>query len=66
MTSSPVSTPSSQEWRAAVAPYRTASVKRSLWQIANTILPFLFIWYAMYWALDYSIWLTLAMLPVAG
>lgn len=66
MTSSSASSPSSQEWRAAVAPYRTASVKRSLWQIANTILPFLFIWFAMYWALDYSIWLTLALLPVAG
>lgn len=70
MSVSPLSAPSSavpaNQWRAAVAPFRTPSLKRSLWQVFNTVVPFLLVWYAMYRVLSYSPWLILALAPIAA
>lgn len=40
---------------------------RSLWQIFNTFVPFFLLWYAAYYSLSYSYWLTLLLtIPAAG
>jgi acyl-lipid omega-6 desaturase (Delta-12 desaturase) len=54
-------------WRNAIAPYERPSVKRSVWQIINTCVPFFLLWYGAYRSLTVSYWLTLALaVPAAG
>ena len=50
-----------------VAKYQNPSLQRSLWQLANTLLPYLLLLVLMYFSLAYSYWLTLALaLPAGG
>ncbi len=61
MTATPV------RWQSLVAQYQSPEVRRSLWQIANSVTPFLLIWYAMYRSLEVGYWLTLLLaIPAAG
>jgi len=53
-------------WRELVAPYRNPHLWRSLWQLTNTLVPFLLTWYLMYLSLSYSYWLTLGLAPLAA
>jgi acyl-lipid omega-6 desaturase (Delta-12 desaturase) len=54
-------------WRDLVNPYQTPEVRRSVWQIINTLIPFLAMWYLLYQSLSVSYWLTLALvLPTCG
>lgn len=56
-----------KDWRALVAPYQEPDLRRSLWQAANSILPYLLLWALMAWSLRVSYWLTLALaVPAAG
>ena len=55
------------QWRKAIARYQNPDLKRSLWQVANSVLPFFLLWYLMYRSLEVSYWLTLALaVPTAG
>jgi omega-6 fatty acid desaturase (delta-12 desaturase) len=48
-------------------PYQTPDVRRSLWQVANTLIPYFALWALMFLSLKVSYWLTLALaLPTAG
>ncbi|MDX2163771.1 MAG: fatty acid desaturase [bacterium] len=47
-------------WKQAVAPYQEADVRRSLWQMLNSIAPFFILWYLAYRSLEVSYLLTLA------
>jgi omega-6 fatty acid desaturase (delta-12 desaturase) len=50
-----------------VANYQRPDLWRSLWQVANTFVPYLVLWYLMYRSLAVSYWLTLALaIPTAG
>ncbi|QYR21423.1 fatty acid desaturase [Paenibacillus sp. sptzw28] len=53
-------------WRKDIAPYEKPRAKNSIWQIINTVIPFLLIWYAAYLTLSISYWLTLPLAVVAG
>jgi acyl-lipid omega-6 desaturase (Delta-12 desaturase) len=54
-------------WRAIVAPYQKADVRRALWQIANTLGPLLASFYLMYKSMAWSYWATLLLaVPTAG
>ncbi len=53
-------------WREMVAPYRRANHWLSLWQVANSVIPFFVTCYLMYLSLGYSYWLTLALAPLAS
>lgn len=56
----------SRSLRAAVASYQAPLLGRSLWQIANTFVPFFAICLAMYAALSLSYWLTLGLSVLAA
>ncbi len=58
--------PSVGEWNKAVASYRHASFKRSLWQIANSFVPFFVVYLAMYWLFSISAWLIVPLALLAG
>ncbi len=54
-------------WKKTVARYQTSDVRRSLWQIANSIIPYILLWYLMWRSLAVSYTLTLLLaLPAAG
>lgn len=54
-------------WKKHIAPYEKAVTKYSIWQMIHTIGPFLLLWYAAYWSLSLSYWLTLLFaVPAAG
>lgn len=54
-------------WQKMVAPYTKAESWRSLWQIANTLIPYFVLWGLMFWSVNISYWLTLLLaIPTAG
>ncbi|HTJ00141.1 MAG TPA: fatty acid desaturase [Dongiaceae bacterium] len=53
-------------WKEIVARYQQPSVGRSVWQIMNTVVPYLALWYLMYLALGVSYWLALPLAVLAG
>jgi omega-6 fatty acid desaturase (delta-12 desaturase) len=54
-------------WREAVARYERPSVRRSLLDLATSIVPYLALTVAMYLSLQVSVWITLALaVPAAG
>lgn len=56
-----------QSWRSAVAKYEAPILARSLRQMANTIIPYFALLYAMYLTLEVSYWITLGLaIPAAG
>lgn len=64
----PSETPESKNiaWRQTVAKYQHPDLWRSLWQVANTFIPYLVVWYLMYRSLAVSYWITLALSVVAA
>jgi len=54
-------------WRQAVAGFQHADRRRSIWQLANTLIPYLALWVLMVLSLRVSYWLTLVLaIPAAG
>lgn len=52
---------------AIVARYQKQDLKRCIWQMVDSFLPYLNSWYIMYLSLSVSYWLILALaLPAAG
>lgn len=48
-----------KQLRTAVAPFEKSTVRISVWQLANTILPFVLLWFAAFKSLSISYLLTL-------
>jgi omega-6 fatty acid desaturase (delta-12 desaturase) len=58
---------SAASWREIVARYQVPSVPRAVWQLSSTLILLVATSVVMYWSLDVSYWLTLALaLPAAG
>jgi omega-6 fatty acid desaturase (delta-12 desaturase) len=54
-------------WRPEIAPYATPDRRRSLVDLATSIVPYLLLWPVMVWSLGVSYWLTLLIaVPAAG
>ena len=54
-------------WQPFVARYQSSDLRRSLWQVANSLIPFVVLWYAMWRSLAVGYWLTLLLaVPTAG
>ena len=54
------------EWKKIVAPFTVPSLPRALWQVTNTLIPYVGMWFIMNWSLSVSYWLTLALAIPAG
>jgi acyl-lipid omega-6 desaturase (Delta-12 desaturase) len=48
-------------WQPIVAKYAKPDLKRSLWQVANTLIPYFALWGLMIWSIQYSYWITLGL-----
>ena len=56
-----------ETWKRDIAPFEKPDLKRSVWQLADSILPFLALWCLAYLSLSISFWITLALvIPTAG
>jgi omega-6 fatty acid desaturase (delta-12 desaturase) len=53
-------------WKAIVAKYQKPSTGRALWQIVNTLGPYVLLWYLIYRSLAVSWWVTLPLAMLAG
>ena len=60
------SRPNSSAWRPIVAKYQQPNMRRSLWQIANTHIPYVLLWIVMIQTLKISYWLTLPFIILAA
>lgn len=50
-----------------ISPYERSDIRRSLWQVTNTTVPFAVLWVLTYFSLSVSFWLALVLaIPTAG
>lgn len=54
------------KWKQIVTRYEEPGLRRSLWQIINTLVPYGVLWYLMYLSLGVSYWLTGALALLAA
>jgi len=54
------------KWQGIVSKYAYPETWRSLWQVCNSVIPFLGMWYLMYRSLAIGYWLTLLLAVPAG
>ena len=54
------------KWKEIVARYQKPALKRSLWQLINTLVPYAALWWLMYLSLRVSYWLTAALALLAA
>ncbi|MBW6471956.1 MAG: fatty acid desaturase [Anaerolineaceae bacterium] len=49
-----------------LAPYTRASTKKAIFQIVNSVIPYLALWGLMIWSLQYSYWITSGLVIIAA
>jgi omega-6 fatty acid desaturase (delta-12 desaturase) len=54
------------KWKQIVARYQKPSVAKGVWQILNTLVPYVGLWCLMYLSLQVSWWLTIPLAVLAG
>ena len=54
------------DWKKIVVRYQTPSPGRAIWQIVNTLVPYVGLWYLMYLSLAVSYWLLVPLAMLAG
>lgn len=57
---------SKQSWIEVVNKYNFPDNGKSIWQIINSFVPYVLLWYLMYLSLDYSYWITLGLSILAA
>jgi omega-6 fatty acid desaturase (delta-12 desaturase) len=62
----PKTPPATSAWKQAVAEHRKPVLRSGLWQLGNTLIPYLALWGLMIWTLNISYWITLALAVVAA
>ena len=55
-----------RSWEKVIMKYNHPDLRKSIWQICNSVIPYLFMWYLMYKSLQYSYWVTLLLSLVAS
>ena len=58
--------PENVSWKQALARRQSPSLRRSLWQLTNTLVPYFALWGLMIWSLNISYWITLGLAVVAA
>jgi omega-6 fatty acid desaturase (delta-12 desaturase) len=67
MNNQPESSTQSISWQSIIARYNNPELRKSIWQIVNSLVPFVAMWVLMALSMKISPWLTLALsIPAAG
>ena len=53
-------------WQPLIAKYAQPDLARSLWQVANTLIPYFVLWGLMIWSIQFSYWITLGLSVLAA
>src|SRR5687768_15672968 len=53
-------------WKQIVAKYQQPCVRRAVWQLVNTLMPYAALWILMYFTVSVSWWLTIPLAILAG
>ena len=53
-------------WLNIIKKYNTPDHQKSIWQIINTLVPYILLWYLMYLSFDISYWITLGLAILAA
>jgi len=53
-------------WKRATLKHQNPVLRKSIWQLTNSLVPYLALWGVMIWSLDVSYWLTLGLAVVAA
>ena len=53
-------------WKSIVARYQEPQLRRAIWQLLNTLVPYAALWYLMNLSLSVSYWLTVPLALLAG
>ncbi len=53
-------------WREVVKKYNKPDLRRSIWQLVNTLVPYILLWYLMYLSLEISYLITLGLSVLAA
>lgn len=51
--------PSMKEIKSVIKPYAKSDTRKAIWQLINSVGPYLILWAAMIWSIRFSYWLTL-------
>ncbi|HWW02743.1 MAG TPA: fatty acid desaturase [Candidatus Acidoferrum sp.] len=54
------------DWKLVVAHYQRPAVWRAVWQIVNSLVPYVVLWFLMYRSVAISYWLTVPLVLLAG
>jgi acyl-lipid omega-6 desaturase (Delta-12 desaturase) len=55
------------QWQKMVMKYNRPELRKSIWQIFNTLVPYILMWFVMFKSLEYPYWVTLLLsIPAAG
>jgi omega-6 fatty acid desaturase (delta-12 desaturase) len=55
-----------RSWQKITMKYSHPDLKKSIWQLVNSIGPYLLMWYLMYLSLDYPYWVTILLSVLAA
>lgn len=55
-----------KNWIEIISKYSTPDNLKSWWQIVNTVIPYIALWFAMYYSIEVSYWLTLLLSVIAA
>ncbi len=53
-------------WRKVVNDYQNPDIRKSIWQLVNTLVPYIGLWVLMVYLMDISYWLVFALAILAG
>ncbi len=55
-----------RSWEKIIMRYNKPDLRKSIWQIINSVIPYIFLWYLMYRSLQYPYWVTLILSVIAA
>ena len=58
--------PTIAEWKTIVAKFQKPLLPRAVWQLVDTLVPYIALWCGIYWALQVSWWLVVPLAMMAG
>src|SRR6476620_334643 len=53
-------------WKEVILECQKPSTGRAVWQLVNTLGPYVLVWAVIYWSLQISYWLTIPLVLLAG
>jgi omega-6 fatty acid desaturase (delta-12 desaturase) len=55
-----------RSWEKVIMKYNHPDIRKSVWQICNTLVPYMTLWYLLYKSLQYPYWVTILLSLVAS